>query len=157
MILLICVLVFAVLLVLLMIWGGGVSGLSNFADFTSLFAVIILPIIMLLGSGYIKDFFKAFNIASHRETSFLESELKRAREAVSFAIKSVLLSGAICTVVGFISIGGNIISNGAVGQAALMRNLGVAFIALLYSLIIAFLMLPLRAQAERRLADRCDK
>ncbi len=157
MILLICVIVFAVFLILLMLLSGGISGLSGFADIPSLAAVLIFTLVILLGSGYIRDFFKAFNIAAHRETSYLESELKRALDAVSLAIKSLLLSGGICTIVGIISIAGSIMRSGELSLAALMSNLGTALIALLYSLIFAFLLLPLRAHAEQRLTDRGDQ
>ena len=157
MILLISVIVFAVFLFFLIIWGAGISGLSGFADLPSLAAVLIFSSVILLGSGYIKDFFKAFSIAAHRETSFLESELKRARNAVNLAIKSVLLSGAICTIVGIISIAGSIIRSGTLSQAALMANLATALISFLYSLIIALLLMPLRSHAEQRLADKADQ
>jgi hypothetical protein len=156
MILGICVVVFIALLALLVLMGGGSSALIYFADIPSLAAVIILPLIMLIGAGYIKDFFKVFHIAAHREISFLHSELMRARNAVSFAIKSVLLSGGITAVTGFIAVAGASAQVGPTDRGTLLVNLGVAAISALYGFIFAFLLMPLRAQAEQRLADMND-
>lgn len=70
-------------------------------DFISLNVDMVLPLIMLILAGQLKPFINIFkyNIHKCKDTD----EVQKAKNAASFAIKSELLSGGICSVIYFVN------------------------------------------------------
>lgn len=72
-----------------------------FVDLISLNVDIILPLIMLILAKQLKPFLNVFKYNIHKCDN--PDEAQKARSAASFAIKAVMLSGGICSVIYFVN------------------------------------------------------
>lgn len=75
--------------------------IGYFVDFISLNVDLILPLIMLLLAKKWKPFLNIFKYNIHKCND--PDEVQNAKNAASFAIKSVMLSGGICSVIYFVN------------------------------------------------------
>lgn len=75
--------------------------IGYFVDLTSLNVDIILPLIMLIFAKQLRPFINIIKYNLHKCENV--EEVKRAKNAVSFAIKSELLSGGVCSVIYFVN------------------------------------------------------
>ncbi|MBQ8597363.1 MAG: helix-turn-helix transcriptional regulator [Lachnospiraceae bacterium] len=95
-----------VLLVLYFIWFINRSTenrleLTYFMDFISMNVVIVLPLVMLILAKQMSPFLNIFRYNIHKCNDSIEKQ--KAKNAASFAIKAILLSGGICTVIYFVN------------------------------------------------------
>ncbi len=118
----------------------------NFVDLPSLLVILALSLPVLMASGLICDFFKGFRLMGQKVNPFSEIELKRILQANVLAIRSILLSGALGTMVGVIAL-----LTGTSG-AGILPGLGTAMLTVLYSVIFVLLVLPVQAKAKAVLA-----
>ncbi len=131
-------------LINILIGGGALQAIIYFIDLPSLLTILIVLIPGLLIMGSWKDFIKSFSVGS-QEYSLIE--LKKIAKAVEAAQKLTML-GALFTIT--ISI---VLMMIKFDVSALGPNLAVCCLSALYAVIIEFLLLPLRVNAERKILE----
>lgn len=111
--------------------------IGYFVDFISLNVDMVLPLIMLILAGQLKPFINIFkyNIHKCKDTD----EVQKAKNAASFAIKSELLSGGICSVIYFVN-WMRCLDNAACWGP----NLAKIILGIFYSFIISGILLILK-------------
>lgn len=127
---------------------GGLASLNHLFDLISLLLLLLLAVPILVSSGLMKDFNNAFRLGMGKKTASGLVELKRAREAVSLAIK-VILSSA-----GFIfATSGVLILFSLEDAASLGPSIAVDLIVLVYSFALILILLPLQARLNVKIQE----
>lgn len=121
---------------------------SRLVDFPSLVMMALLAVPILLASGMLKDFFKAFAIAFNQKKEYSLMQLKRSEGAVTLTIQIFLYGGALCTLLGFIT---------SLYEADTLEMLGislaVALLTLVYAFVFAILLLGVRGILRRKIME----
>lgn len=144
----IVLLVVLFLLVLILSAGNPVTVITWYFDIPSLLYILLMLIPGLLIMGEWKDFIKSFSVGI-KPYSLLE--LKNIIEAVGAAQK-LTVYGALLAI-----ITSGILLMGKLGEVSTIGpNLAVCFLAGFYAVIVEFLLLPLRLNAERKMNEEMD-
>ncbi len=135
---------------LLNVLGGswGMAAVLWFLDLPSLLLIALIFIPGLLIMGQWKDFLKAFSVGI-RPYSLLE--LKNIIGAVDAAQKLTVYAALFAIIISGVLVMGRLDDPSTIGP-----NLAVCFLAGLYAVIIEFLLLPLRLNAERKMNEEMD-
>ncbi|WP_029232874.1 hypothetical protein [Butyrivibrio sp. VCB2006] len=135
---------------MLNVLGGswGMSAVLWFLDLPSLLLIILIFIPGLLIMGEWKDFLKAFSVGI-KPYSLLE--LKNIIGAVEAAQKLTVYAALFAIIISGVLVMGRLDDPSIIGP-----NLAVCFLAGLYAVIIEFLLLPLRLNAERKMNEEMD-
>ena len=142
-------LLFLVIFLFSVLLGGwGLSAISWFLDLPSLslIAFVLFPGLLIMGAW--KDFIKAFSVGIK---PFSLLQLKNIVEAVGAAQK-LTVYGALFSII----ISGVLIMGRLNDPSTLGPNLAVCFLSGFYAVIIEFLLLPLRLNAERKMNEEMD-
>ena len=135
---------------LLSVLGGswGMNAIVWFLDFPSLLLILLVFIPGLLIMGEWKDFLKAFSVGTK---SYSLLELKNIIGAVDAAQKLTVYAALFAIIISGVLLMGKLDDPSTIGA-----NLAVCFLAGLYAVIIEFLLLPLRLNAERKMNEEMD-
>jgi flagellar motor component MotA len=130
--------------------GGswGTFAILWFLDLPSLLLIALIFVPGLLIMGQWKDFKKAFSVGI-RPYSLLE--LKNIIGAVDAAQKLTVYAALFAIIISGVLVMGRLDDPSTIGP-----NLAVCFLAGLYAVIIEFLLLPLRLNAERKMNEEMD-
>ena len=128
--------------------GGGLSAAAWFFDLPSLLLIAFIFVPGLIIMGEWKDFINAFSVGIK---PFSLLQLKNIIEAVGAAQKLTIF-GALFAII----ISGVLLLGRLDDFAMLGANLAVGILAGFYAVIIEFLLLPLRLNAERRMNEEMD-
>ena len=128
--------------------GWGVSAIAWFLDLPSILLILLVFIPGLLIMGAWKDFTKAFSVGI-RKFSLLE--LKNIIEAVGAAQKLTIYGALFAIIISGVLLLGRLDDPSTIGP-----NLAVCFLSGLYAVIIEFLLLPLRLNAEKKMNEEMD-
>ena len=130
--------------------GGswGMSAVLWFLDLPSILLIVLIFVPGLLIMGEWKNFLKAFSVGI-RPFSFLE--LKNIIGAVDAAQKLTIYAALFAIIISGVLLMGRLDDPYTIGP-----NLAVCFLAGLYAVIIEFLLLPLRLNAERKMNEEMD-
>lgn len=109
-------------------------------------AIIVVPI--LAAAGLLKDFNNSFKLTIGRRTAECLKELKRAKSAVSLAMRSFLYAGAVSSLVECVRIGAKASEWSEAGQ-----EYSVALLSLLYGFIGCLVLFPIHSRLEQKIAD----
>ena len=139
------VLVFCLLLVFC---DGGLYGVTNYWDIPSILIMVIIMIPGMMIMGTWKDFKKSFSVGI-KEYSLLE--LKNIVAAVDVAQKLAVFAAIFTIIITSVVILKNIAYMSTLGP-----NFAVCFLSALYAVIIEFLLLPLRLNAQRKMNEEMD-
>ncbi len=131
----------------LLLGGWGFSAIVWFIDLPSLLFIVLILFPGLLIMGAWKDFIKAFSVGIK---PFSLLQLKNIIEAVDAAQK-LTICGALFAII----ISGVLII-GSLDPSTMGPNLAVCFLTGFYAVIIEFLLLPLRLNAERKMNEEMD-
>lgn len=137
-----------VFLILTLGTGFGTSAILWFLDFPSLIIILLILIPGLIIMGEWKDFLKAFSVGIK---DYRLLELKNIIEAVDAAQKLTVYAALFAIIISGVLLMGNLSSPETIGP-----NLAVCFLAGLYAVVIEFILLPLRLNAERRMNEEMD-
>lgn len=137
-----------VFLILTLGTGFGTSSILWFLDFPSLIIILLILIPGLIIMGEWKDFLKAFSVGIK---DYRLLELKNIIEAVAAAQKLTVYAALFAIIISGVLLMGNLSSPETIGP-----NLAVCFLAGLYAVVIEFILLPLRLNAERRMNEEMD-
>ena len=144
----IVLLVVLFLLVLTLSAGNPVTVITWFFDIPSLLYILLMLIPGLLIMGEWKDFIKSFSVGI-KPYSLLE--LKNIIEAVGAAQKLTVYGALLAIITSGILLMGKLGELSTIGP-----NLAVCFLAGFYAVIVEFLLLPLRLNAERKMNEEMD-
>lgn len=142
-------LLFLVIFLFIILMGGwGVSAIAWFLDIPSimLIALVFIPGLIIMGAW--KDFIRSFSVGI-KPYSLLE--LKNIIEAVTAAQKLVVYGALFAIIISGVLIMGRLDDPSIIGP-----NLAVCFLSGLYAVILEYLILPLRLNAERKMNEEMD-
>ena len=130
--------------------GGswGLSAIFWFLDLPSLLLMVLIFVPGLLIMGEWKNFLKAFSVGIK---PFSLLELKNIIGAVDAAQKLTVYAALFTIIISGVLLMGRLDDPSTIGP-----NLAVCFLAGLYAVIIEFLLLPLRLNAERKMNEEMD-
>ncbi|MBQ3796368.1 MAG: hypothetical protein II842_08780 [Butyrivibrio sp.] len=130
--------------------GGswGMNAVLWFLDLPSLLLIVLIFVPGLLIMGEWKDFVKAFSVGIK---PFSLLELKNIIGAVDAAQKLTIYGALFAIIISGVLVMGQLDDPYTIGP-----NLAVCFLAGLYAVIIEFLLLPLRLNAERKMNEEMD-
>lgn len=129
---------------------GLVTGISigRLFDVISLLLLVLFLIPMLVSAGLLKDFNNAFRLAGGKQRPAGLMELKRAKEAVSLAVRVSLAASAFITV-----LSGALILFTVEEPATLGPSVAVALISLIYGLGLVLILLPLQSRLNLKIQE----
>jgi flagellar motor component MotA len=128
--------------------GDGLSTVAWFLDLPSLLIIALFLIPGLLIMGAWKDFINAFSVGN-RPFSLLQ--LKNIIEAVGAAQKLTVYGALFAIIISGVLIMGRLNDPSTLGP-----NLAVCFLSGFYAVIIEFVLLPLKLNAERKMNEEMD-
>ena len=130
-----------------LIESGGLSAVVWYIDLPSILiiALVLIPGLLIMGAW--KDFTKAFSVGI-KTYSLLE--LKNIIEAVDAAQKLTGFGALFAIIISGVQIMGRLV------PSMMGPGLAVCFLSGLYAVIIEFLLLPLRLNAERKMNEEMD-
>ena len=151
---LISIIAIILLISLGLVYSMGLSSMTiaYLIDFPTLILLLIVCIPFLVASGLVKDFNNAFSIALSRKKNVSLNELKRATEAVTLAIKTLLGSGFLIFLMSMITILHRLDTPESLGP-----HISVALIAFIYACVFALPLLPLRSILNLRIMEYMDE
>lgn len=117
-------------------------------DTPSFLLILILWIPIMLSSGLFGDLGKAFQFAVGGKKIKKCSELKRAEEAVTLAIKTLLASGALIAAVPLITYFRNITDVAKIGPSII-----VTILPMVYTIGFSIILLPLRSRIRVKIIE----
>lgn len=124
--------------------GLAEGGWILFLDTVSLLMDVLLTLLVLALSGRLGVFFGAFPLCFQKAAQ--EKRLEEALRAVRLAAVSLLLGGALTTLLGLIPS----LCDAATARA-LRVNAAVSLLSLFYGILLALLLLPLAARLSEKL------
>jgi len=118
-----------------------------FLSIPAFIATVFLPVFVTIGVFGLSAFFSSFRLAFHGSEAAVD-ELKAAFSLFKMLGNSILLTGFITSMIGFITILASLFGKDEVGSA-----IALALMTLFYSLILFLLVaLPFKTAIEKRLA-----
>lgn len=122
---------------------GGLGSVVVYFDVISLIMILILIIPVVISAGLIKDFGRAFLFAVGKRQADSLNEINRSIVAVKMMMSASLLGGGFLFLCSVIQILMQIDDLSKLGP-----NVSIAIITMIYSLVIALLLLPIKAKLE---------
>ena len=119
------------------------GSLVSFIDLASIVVVLGFSFPLLMASGLLSDFLRAFKIMGSRVNVWSMIELNKTELALRLAMKLLLISGLSGTIIGIISIASHLSD-----MSALLPSIGVALLTLHYSILLVFILLPMQAKVK---------
>lgn len=137
-----------IFLINIFLGGWGLSAITWFLDLPSLFIIAVVFFPGLLIMGVWKDFVNAFSVGIK---TFSLLQLKNIIGAVDVAQKLTILGALFAIIMSGVLLMGRLNEPSIIGP-----NLAVCFLSGFYAVIIEFLLLPLRLNAERKMNEEMD-
>lgn len=125
---------------------NGIIQMGRMGDFISLLSIMLVLVPILISTDLHKDFIHAFRLALSKTSGKGLLELKRAKEAVDLALKSIIGSGVLVFSVGAIE---SFFSDAAV----VAPNLGVSTIGLLYASVFSLFLIPIQVKLKVKIME----
>lgn len=98
---------------------------------------------MLLASGLLSDWLHGFKMMGQKENTFSKIELLKTEIALKYSFVLFILSGLIGTLIGIISLLSHLDNPSMLG-----KSLAAGLITLLYSMLLSFILIPIRAKVR---------
>lgn len=133
----------AFLFFLLLLLVASNATLIWFLDTPTLISIVGFTFIILISSGATKDLSFAFTLCFKKNVIYTTEQLKNAIAALKLTFSSILLAGGISFFIGLISFSAQLKD-----FSYAPPNLAVASLSLLYSFILALIILPLQKRLE---------
>lgn len=117
-------------------------------DIPSLLIILLITIPILFSTGMLKDFNNAFAFVLGRKKAESLKQLKRSVEAVTLAIKTLLLSGFFTAFVQLVVILGSLSDKSKLGS-----TLAVSILVVVYASGLSLLLVPLRSKLKIQIVE----
>lgn len=119
-----------------------------FLDPVSFCYLIGITVLVLLASGMLPDFVRAFFISYGKKTAVSVKEAKQTLAAMKTAMATLLLSGMLSFFVGFI-----VLADSPVDAKTLVPNMASASLTVFYGVLLVLLLLPTAARIKQTLLN----
>lgn len=126
---------------------GGLQDVLWFVDLPSIMLIVMILIPGLIIMGEWKDFCKAFSVGIK---PYRLLELKNIIEAVGAAQKLTIFGALFAIIIS------GVIILGRLDPSTIGPNLAVCVLSGFYAVIIEFILLPLKLNAERKMNEEMD-
>lgn len=123
-------------------------GILQFFDILSLLFLVGLIIPIMVSSGLLKDLNNAFRVVFGKKKEVTLLAMKRAKLAVDTLIKIAVSGSVFVTLLQMVVLLHNMSDPSLLGPV-----ISVAFLTVLYAVIICLLMIPVRAKLEQRILE----
>ena len=140
------------LVVFVMVMFGGVAAIGNFIDVPTFTCTITIAILVLAVAGMLKDFGKAFQIAITKDNSINKQQIQKSLLAVKTAIFGVNAGGTLSFVIGLV-ISLKEWSGMSDEIEALAIWIAVAFLGVVYGLVVTLILIPVYMRLKGRLIE----
>lgn len=117
-------------------------------DIPSLLIILLITIPILFSTGMLKDFNNAFAFVLGRKKTESLKQLKRSVEAVTLAIKTLLLSGFFTAFVQLV-----VILDSLSDKSKLGPMLAVSILVIVYASGLSLLLMPLRSKLKIQIVE----
>lgn len=114
-----------------------------FVDLPSIVVILGPTLALLLASGLMPDFARGFAVMAQKENTHSRLELQKTETAVGLALRLLLLSGFLGSLIGVVALLASLSDISTLG-----RGLSVALLTLLYAVLFSFILLPIRAKIQ---------
>lgn len=125
------------------------TGITTFFDIPTFIILISLFIPMMFASGLFADFLRAFNIITTKSKEYTTIELKKSLTSIQLAVKLILTSGLLLSLIGVISILSQLADPSKMGP-----SFAVAILSILYTLFTIIVFLPIEYRIKSLLFER---
>jgi flagellar motor component MotA len=115
----------------------------SFIDFPGLILILAFTVSMLLASGLLPDFVRGLKAMGKKVNEYSLLELEKTDIALKLAIKLLLFSGTLGTMIGIIAMLAQMTD-----MSLFLKNLAVALLTMLYSVLLVFILLPVKAKIK---------
>lgn len=119
------------------------SHVSVFIDAPSLIIILAFSLSMLMASGLMKDFVRCFRIMTQKENNCSLIELRKSNQSIKLMIGLLLTSGFLGSTIGAISLLSSLSDPATLGP-----NLAVTLLTFFYSILLVFILLPIKARVK---------
>lgn len=143
------ILIFFGLLIPTILLGGD---LATFIDLPSIMIILFFTIPIIIGAGLFQDLKRSFKIVMVKKNTFSQEELEKSLLSVDLALKMIVISGAMGTILGIISILRNVDDNSQIGP-----SFSVALLTFFYALFCTVIFLPIKAKIKMFLIEIKNK
>jgi flagellar motor component MotA len=104
---------------------------------------------MIFASGLFADFIRAFSIIATKSKEYTIIELKKSLTAIQLAVKLILASGFLLSLIGVVAVLSQLADPSKIGP-----SLAVAILSILYTLFTIILFLPIEYRIKSLLFER---
>ncbi len=139
-----------IVVIISMLFMGGAGGVTVFIDFPNLLLLILIVLPILAGTNMLKDFNSAFRFAMSRKKNFNIPELRRASEAVTLVMQTLLYAGMLISITGIIFI---LRQSAEMELDFIFANFAVAVLPIFYVMGFNLILLLIRAKINRMIID----
>lgn len=126
----------------------GLAGLAHFMDLVGFLLVLVLVIPIMIVCGLHKDFINAFRFTIGKTKAKSILELKRAKEAVILAGRTIFGSGILSACLGAVTTLYECEELSSLGP-----NMAVSLLCLFYASLFYLMFLPIRSKLEILIAE----
>lgn len=139
--------------------GEAMQNLGYLLDIVNILLVLIVTIPILASSGLHKDFNNAFKFTLGKKEADNLIELKRAKEAITLVIKTVILSGILFWAFETIVISYNVINDADTIEklnksiSMFLANEAIGILSIFYAMVVSLLLLPIGSRLEVKMAE----
>ena len=129
----------------------GINGSIMFLDSPTILIMLFFSVLFLLGTRLGRPFLKAFRIAIGKKEDITEEEIIQSEAAVSLVARTLLATGSLVSITGFISIGVYYIGM-PFQPETVGGSMAVALLGIFYGVIgyMAFLPIKIKLQVMRK-------
>ena len=143
---LLCVL--AIIICFVLVQFVNPISILGFVDVTSISFLVVLVVSILLSAGLLKDLNNAIRLILGKKKQAAMLELKRAKLAVDTTIKVSVYSSILVTMMELVVLLHNMADPSYLGPM-----ISMSLLIVLYAMIIALLLMPIRAKLEQRILE----
>lgn len=136
----ISLIIFVLAMVFVMLLG---APFTAYVDAPSILMIVLMTVPMLMASGLLPDFKRAFRVMMTKSNLFTEEELKKSLLAVRLTTQLVMFSGLFGTLIGGISMLGKIDQISKIGP-----SVAVMVLTIFYAFCFVIILLPVQAKIK---------
>lgn len=116
---------------------------AAFVDLPSIIVILAFCIPMLMASGLLPDLLRSFRIMGQKVNTWSLLELRKTDIALKLAVRLLLLSGILGSLIGIIGLASSLTNMSRLGP-----NVAVALLTLFYSLLLILMLMPIQARVK---------
>ena len=145
--------IIVILCQLVVVSFGGWEAVNNFIDAPLLMYTAGIIVCVLLASGMLKDFIKAFTLIRKKTVDTEIGQIRKSMMAVKMAIVTANIAGILATLSGVIPSLAYMVQLENTGVRHLMLWISVAMLSICYGLIFTLIMIPVYMRLKAKIIE----